>query len=186
MSRAFSTLEAVPSEAAVFVDANIFLYHFFGASSECAAFLERSAGRDVRAVTGIHIVAEVLHRLMIAEALAKRPRERKRGYGEAGKGFGVRYLEAHPDEVRRLADYLAAEPAIERMVGNILPLTIEVMRASLWARSRHGLLINDSLTAAMMKAEGIVHLASNDAAFLRLDGITVHRPTDLESKGVKC
>ena len=169
MSRAFSTLEAVPSGAAVFIDANIFLYHFFGASPECAAFLERSAGRDVRAVTGVHIVAEVLHRLMIAEALAKRPREPKRSNREAG-----------PDEIRRLADYLAAEPAIEQMVGEIRPLTIEVVRASLWARSRHGLLINDSLTAAMMKAEGIIHLASNDAAFLRLDGITIHRPTDLE------
>jgi len=180
MNRAFSTLEAVPSGAAVFVDANIFLYHFFGASPACAAFLERCAGRDVRAVTGVHIVAEVLHRLMIAEALAKRPRERKRGNGEAGTGSGVRYLEAHSDEVRRLADYLAAEPAVEQMVGDVRPLTIEVMRASLWARSRHGLLVNDSLTAAMMKAEGIVHLASNDAAFLRLDGITVYRPTDIK------
>jgi predicted nucleic acid-binding protein len=89
-------------------------------------------------------------------------------------------LEAHPDEVRRLADYLAAEPAIERMMGEILPLTTDVMRSSLWARSRHGLLINDSLTAAMMRGEGIVNLASNDAAFLRLDGFTVFRPTDLQ------
>jgi len=179
MSRTFSTLDALPAGAAVFVDANIFLYHFLGASPECAAFLERCAGRDVRAVTGVHIVAEVLHRLMIAEALAKRPRERRRGEGEKGAGGGVRYLESHPDDVRRLADYLAAEPAIERMMGEILPLTMDVMRASLWARSRHGLLINDSLTAALMRGEGIANLASNDAAFLRLDGFTVFRPMDL-------
>ena len=179
MSRNFSKLEAVPAGAAVFVDANIFLYHFLGASPECAAFLERCAGRDVRAVTGVHIVAEVLHRLMIAEALAKRPRERRRGESEAGTGGGVRYLETHPDDVRRLADYLAAEPAIERMMSEILPLTMDVMRSSLWARSRHGLLVNDSLTAAMMRGEGIVNLASTDASFLRLDAFTVFRPTDL-------
>ncbi len=30
----------------------------------------------------------------------------------------------------------------------------------------------------MMKAEGIGHLASADAAFLRLEGLSVYRPMD--------
>ena len=51
----------------VFVDANIFIYHFGGHSSQCKAFLERCACRELRGYTSTPILAEVLHRLMIAE-----------------------------------------------------------------------------------------------------------------------
>jgi predicted nucleic acid-binding protein len=193
MSRDFSTLEALPAGASVFIDANIFIYHFLGVSRQCAAFLERCSSGDLRAVTGAHTVAEVLHRLMLAEAKAKGPpvekrsnrRNGSRGSGRAGDvavggtGAGIDYLEANPDAVRRLMDYLAAGPAIEQIVKTVLPLTMEIIRASQWARSRDGLLVNDSLTAAMMRAEGIVDLASKDAAFLRAADLTVYRPTDI-------
>jgi predicted nucleic acid-binding protein len=189
MSQDFLRLEAVPAGAAIFVDANIFIYHFLGASPECAAFLERCAAGDVRAVTGTHIVAEVLHRLLVAEAKAKakainagslKRRVRRDSAGERGsEGVGVRHLASHPEDVRRLTDHHAAAAAIERIAGTILPLTMDVLRASQWARSRDGFLVNDSLTAAMLKAEGLAHLASNDAAFLRMEGLAVYRPGDL-------
>jgi predicted nucleic acid-binding protein len=185
MNPDFLKLKAVPAGAAVFVDANIFIYHFLGASPECAAFLERCAVGDVKAVTGTHIVAEVLHRLMIAEARAKGAgRLKGRGAqagvgGDANKGSAVRFLESHPDEVSRLTDHHAAAAVIEQIVGTILPLTMDIVRASQWARSRDGLLVNDSLTAAMIKAENLVHLASNDGAFLRIDGISVYKPADI-------
>jgi hypothetical protein len=35
----------------------------------------------------------------------------------------------------------------------------------------------------MLKGEGLAHLASHDAAFLGLDGLTVYRPGDLEIEG---
>jgi predicted nucleic acid-binding protein len=171
MSRAFLNLDAVPAGATVFVDANIFVYHFFGASRDSAAFLERCALEDVHAVTGAHIVAEVLHRVLIAEARAKT----RMGRG----GSAVRYLEEHPADLKKLPDHHVAAAAIEQMVGIVLPLTIDAVRASQWARTKDGLLVNDSLTAAMMKAEGIGHLASADAAFLRLEGLTVYRPMDI-------
>lgn len=193
MNRDFSTLEAVPAGAAVFIDANILIYHFLGVSRQCEAFLERCAAGDVSAVTGAHVIAEVLHRLMIAEAKAKRAaadsgssrqdknREYARagGAGGGGTSVGVAYLEANPDDVRRLTDYHAAGQVIEQIAKTVLPLTMEVVRASQWARSRDGLLVNDSLTAAMMRAEGIVNLASNDAAFLRTADFALYRPTDV-------
>ncbi len=171
MSRAFLSLDAVPTGADVFVDANIFIYHFFGVSRDCAAFLERCALGEVRAVTGAHVAAEVLHRVLIAEARAKTQLGRK--------GSAVRYLGEHPDELRGLSDHHVAAAAIEQMMETVLPLTIDIVRASQWARTKDGLLVNDSLTAAMMKAEGIGHLASGDAAFLRLEGLTVYRPSEL-------
>jgi predicted nucleic acid-binding protein len=182
MSPAFLKLEAVPAGAAIFVDANIFIYHFLGVSRECEAFLERCAAGEVKAVTGTHIVAEVLHRLMIAEARVKSAGKTK-GHAvrakEGGKGGWVRYLESRPDEVRRLTDHHAAAAVIEQIVGTILPLTMDVLRASQWARNRDGLMINDSLTAAMIRTESLVHIATNDGAFLRIDGVSVYRPTDI-------
>jgi predicted nucleic acid-binding protein len=64
-------LEDVPGGTPIFVDANIFIYHFSGISLECRAFLQRCESRQVEAFTGVHIVLEVMHRLMMLEALQK-------------------------------------------------------------------------------------------------------------------
>ena len=55
----------------VFIDANIFIYHFGGRSLECKAFLERCARRLLLGYTATPVIREVLHRRMIAEAIAK-------------------------------------------------------------------------------------------------------------------
>ena len=65
-------LDDLPDGARIFVDANILIYHFSGISLECRAFLQRCESRQVEAFTGVHIVLEVTHRLLILEALQKR------------------------------------------------------------------------------------------------------------------
>ncbi|MCI0421940.1 MAG: type II toxin-antitoxin system VapC family toxin [Acidobacteria bacterium] len=65
------TLADVPDGATVFIDANIFVYHFTGVSPECKAFLERAERTTIRGTTGAHILLEVLHRLMMIEAVTK-------------------------------------------------------------------------------------------------------------------
>ncbi|MDH3598272.1 MAG: hypothetical protein OEU26_01390 [Candidatus Tectomicrobia bacterium] len=64
-------LEELPDGAPIFVDANILIYHISGLSLECRAFLQRCESRQVEAFTGVHIVLEVTHRLMMLEALQK-------------------------------------------------------------------------------------------------------------------
>ena len=64
-------LEDLPGGTPIFVDANIFIYHFSGISLECRAFLQRCESRPVEAFTGVYIVLEVMHRLMMLEALQK-------------------------------------------------------------------------------------------------------------------
>ena len=54
----------------VFIDANIFIYHFGGRSLECKKFLERCARRLLLGYTATPVIGEVLHRRMIAEAIA--------------------------------------------------------------------------------------------------------------------
>src|SRR5262245_52369529 len=47
-------LEEVPRGERVFVDANIFIYHFTRLSLECRAFLSRCESGEVQAFTGVH------------------------------------------------------------------------------------------------------------------------------------
>lgn len=65
------TLNDLPSGALVYIDANIFVYHFSGVSLECRTLFKRIEREDIRAATGAHIVLEVLHRLMMIEAISK-------------------------------------------------------------------------------------------------------------------
>ena len=45
----------------VFIDANIFIYHFGGRSLECKALLEHCARRALLGYTSTPVLAEVLH-----------------------------------------------------------------------------------------------------------------------------
>jgi predicted nucleic acid-binding protein len=89
-------LEDVPAGTTIFVDANILIYHFSGLSLECQAFLQRCESRQVDAYTGAHIVLEVMHRLMMLEALQK---------GFITGGQPARRLKEHPEIVKGLQAY---------------------------------------------------------------------------------
>jgi len=65
------TLAELQGGHSVFIDANIFIYHFGGHSPQCKAFLERCAQRELLGYTSTPVLAEVLHRLMVAEAIMK-------------------------------------------------------------------------------------------------------------------
>ena len=64
-------LAEVPSATEIFIDANIFVYHFSGPTEltpACSTFLRRIEDHDLAGLTSLTVVAEVLHRLMIIEA----------------------------------------------------------------------------------------------------------------------
>ena len=64
-------LKEIPGGTKIFVDSNILIYHFLGVSEACTDFLERVRIGDVEGYTSTIVLAEVLHRLMIAEAVEK-------------------------------------------------------------------------------------------------------------------
>jgi predicted nucleic acid-binding protein len=66
-------LKNIPSNTHVFVDSNIFIYHFLDVSVPCTNFLERIEMEDITAYTSTVVLSEVLHRLMIAEVVEKIP-----------------------------------------------------------------------------------------------------------------
>ena len=82
----------------VFIDANIFIDHFGGRSLECKALLERCARRALLGYTSTPILAEVLHRCMVAEAIAQ---------GIVTTRTAVRKLGETPEMVKQLTQYRA-------------------------------------------------------------------------------
>jgi predicted nucleic acid-binding protein len=53
------TLAEIPDGAAVFIDANVFVYHFAGASPQCTRLLARCETNEVRGATSALVLAEV-------------------------------------------------------------------------------------------------------------------------------
>jgi len=51
------TLDAIEEGAAVFIDANVFIYHFVGASPQCTAFLASCESRELRGATSALVLA---------------------------------------------------------------------------------------------------------------------------------
>ncbi|MBT9170511.1 MAG: hypothetical protein DDT18_00852 [Actinobacteria bacterium] len=48
--------DELPMAEAVFIDANIFVYHFTGISEECSRFLKRCEAGELRGVTTVNVI----------------------------------------------------------------------------------------------------------------------------------
>jgi len=163
-------LDRIPSGTPAFLDANVFIYHFTGISPQCTALLTRCEGADAHGVTGTHVLAEVVHRLMTIEAVRK---------GLVTAGNVAAKLRAHPEVVRRLTDYQANLDALLGIGLQILTLNSDDLVASGTIRRTTGLLTNDSLSVAVLRRERIRSLATTDRDFDRVSDLRVYLPTDL-------
>lgn len=165
-----STLEEIGPGSMVFVDANIFIYHFTGRSMACRTLLERCEEGEVLGITGAHVVLEVLHRLMMLEAVQK---------DLISPGNVARRLRERLDIVRALDEYARHAGRIDDMGVRILPVDAQVVRASHEVRRAAGLLINDSVSVAMMQQDGIRAIATQDQDFKTVPGLQVYLARDI-------
>ena len=164
------TLADLREGDSVFIDANVFIYHSGGRSVECKTLLERCARRELLGYTSTPVLAEVLHRLMVAEAVQKRLVTVK---------TAVKKLRGNPDLVRQLSQYHEDVSKIRQMNLVILSFTLEILSASEGVRKNDGLLTNDSFVVAFMHERGLTKLATANSDFDRVGGIKVYKPTDL-------
>ncbi|MDA8083450.1 MAG: PIN domain-containing protein [Nitrospiraceae bacterium] len=164
------TLDQIRTGDHVFIDANIFIYNFGGQSTECRDFLIRCAKNDVAGYTLTSVLAEVLHRLMIAEAVMK---------GFIPEKNPLKLLGEKPEIIRMLFSYAGNVEKISNMNIRILPLTEDIIRKSARIRRSEGLLTNDSLVVAAVKDLGLNTLASNDGDFDHIRWLRVAKPSDL-------
>jgi predicted nucleic acid-binding protein len=158
----------VPTD--LFLDANIFIYHFtsdpkWGAA--CTRLQERIELRELRAFTATHVLGDVVHRLMTLEAMDL--------LGWPPTRLAAR-LRQHHAEIPKLSVYQQSLVKIAQIGIQVLPvLELHIIQASHLSHS-HQLLIGDAVIVAVMQANGLPCLASNDADFDRVPHISRYAP----------
>lgn len=160
----------IPSGSTVFIDANIFIYHFSGPTPltpSCTAFLERVASGEVSGVTSATVVLETLHRLMLLEAIAKFQLTPK---------TALRFLKANPEQARTLNQCHRAVETIAQTGIQIVGVTQEDIAQGQQFHRQYGVLTNDALILAIMSRQQITALVSNDPDFQKVPHLRLHRP----------
>lgn len=133
----------------------------------CRMLFGRIARREIKAFTSADVAADVIHRVMVAEAVAK--------FG-LQPGDAVSYLKAHPQAVRELQQYKTIPREFTLARIHILAITYREIHNSKQFRDEYGMLTNDSVILAVMRRHKLVHLVTNDDDFKRVPGIKVWLP----------
>jgi len=164
-------LDRIESGSEVFIDANIFIYHFTGSSLEGSDFLSRCEQGDLTGITSVHVLLEVLHRLMMIEAVRK----------DLVKSPNIlKKLKKFPERIKQLNEYFINTLKIPEMNIVVKPVSLGTILTSQAVRAGYGLMVNDSLIVASMQEEGIKVIATNDDEFSRIKSLQVHKPTDVK------
>jgi predicted nucleic acid-binding protein len=164
------TFDDLPAGVALFLDANCLVYALGGQSPHtpaCRRLLDRIEQGDFQGLTSAHVLAEVSHRLMTIEAatLFSRP-----------LAAMAAWQRRHPAEVQQLNLYRQAIDELTLVPVSVLPVGgTQVSRAADLSR-QHVLLTNDALVVVVMHDHGLTTLASLDADFDRVPGITRYAP----------
>lgn len=105
-------LKDIPKGTRIFVDANIFVYHFIlipsfsDRSQFCSQLLKQIEQGEIAGFCSTATVAEAVHKVMMTEAVVK--------LGMSPKGLPHR-LQEQPDKFSQLTDYLSVAEKIRAM-----------------------------------------------------------------------
>ena len=164
------TFREIAHGARLYIDANIFVYHFTQDSYECRDMIRRCGRKEIRAFTGTHVLLEVAHRLMMMEAVDS---------GLVTPGNVPGKLKRRPDLASQLHEYSDSIQFILNIGIEILQVDADLLRMSADLREQTGLLVNDSISLAMMERHDIRAIATNDRDFQRVADLEVLIPSDL-------
>jgi predicted nucleic acid-binding protein len=161
---------ALPRGGSVFVDANTLIYNFaahpqYGAS--CKQFLERIARRELTGFTSAHVLGDLAHRAMTLEAIDQ--------FAWPAKGI-VQRLRNHPTEVQKLTRFRQAIDDVSAMGIHVISIDLSLISAATVLSQQYGLLTGDAVIVAVMQAHRLSNLASHDADFDRVLGLTRYGP----------
>src|SRR5438105_15084326 len=112
------TFPDVPAGSAVFLDANVFVYHFipdpvFGPA--CRDLLDRVSSGGIAGFTSSDVLGDVAHRLMTYEAADT--------FGWSMTGIAYR-LQQHPTELKALTRFRQAVEEIPTFGVQVLAVTM--------------------------------------------------------------
>jgi predicted nucleic acid-binding protein len=160
------TFDTIPAGLAVFIDANCLVYDAtadltYGPA--CKRLLERIENKELSGYTSAAVLAELAHRLMTIE-VAKRLSRPLTGMAN--------WLRRHPAEVQQCTSHRRAIDELAAIPLTTLPVLGALVSRAADLSLQFGLLTNDALIVAVMQDNGLNALASLDADFDRVPGIT--------------
>jgi predicted nucleic acid-binding protein len=164
------TFASVPSGAAIFLDANTLVYHFANHPTygfACTQLIKRVELGDLKGFTSAHVLADVAHRPMTLEAI------QLKGWPPAGIAARLR---RHHVEIPNLSVYRDAIARVPLLGIQVLAHTQPLVEMATSLSQQHELLTGDALVVATMGQHGLTNLASEDADFDRVPGITRYAP----------
>ena len=164
------TLDQVPAGAHVFVDSNILVYHFQphpGFGPMCQRLLERIERQDIEGYTSTNLLGELVS-----------PLDGDRGRHLAGLGGrqGAESTEAASRRGQQLTLFQTAVDSVLQSKIRVLTISPILVSTAAALSRQHGLLTNDAVILALMQAHRLTHLASHDAHFDGLPGLTRYAP----------
>lgn len=163
-------LSDIESGTSVFIDANIFIYHFTGVSEECSTLLFRCEQHELFGFTSANVLLEVLHRLMMIEVVRDKLLEPPNL---------VKKLQKQPGLVKKLSEYEANTRRIYQMGIDIIEIDYDIISKSQAYRTKYGLMVNDSVIIASMLEKDLNALATNDDGFSPVDEVALFKPGDV-------
>ena len=163
------TFDDLNAGDSVLLDANPLIYHFIPfpvLGPPCTRLLERIVRNEITAFTSTHVLSEVAHRLMTTEAAQQ--------FGWSSKV--VERLKQDPTRIHQLSSFRKAIEEVPQLGIQILTIPAHLISAAAALSIQYGLLTNDALVVAVMQANGLTNIASSDADFDRVPGLTRYAP----------
>jgi predicted nucleic acid-binding protein len=153
----------------VFLDANILVYHFaphpqYGKA--CHDLIQRVENQALLGYTSTAVLSEMAHHLMTFEASAV--------FGWTSKV--VQRLRQDPSAVMQLSRFHQSLVEVPKLGIRTLTIPETLVAAAAMLSRQTGLLSNDALIVALMQANGLNRLASGDADFDTVPGLTRYAP----------
>jgi predicted nucleic acid-binding protein len=160
---------ALADGESIFLDANILVYHFAPhpmLGQSCHDLIHRVENQGVLGYTSTGVLSDVAHHLMTFEASVV--------FGWASKVAA--HLRQDPSAVMQLSKFHQSIAEVPKLGIRILTIPESLVEAAALLSRQTGLLSDDALILALMRLHGIINLASADADFDRVPGLTRYAP----------
>jgi len=168
-------LALLPRGSLVFVDTNIFAYHFQGMSATCTAFFHRLAAGEVVGVSNTEVLSDLAHKLMLAEA------QRRGDISKATAKFMKEKLVGDRGCIGRLPEFEVNLERVVQMGMRIVAVSVKLLLETRAERAKWGLMMNDSLHLGTMlrSVPPVADIATRDGDFGHVEGVTKWEPLDV-------
>lgn len=163
-------LDRLQTNESVLIDANVLIYAIQKESPQCERFVKRCARGEITGVLSLHVLAEVMHHLMITEA---------RDNGWITGSNHAKQLAQKPDRIRSLSRYENVVRDILTAGFQLVTLERDDFLSAISIQNQFGLLTNDALCIAVAQRLRLKSIASADQAFAQVRGVILYEPDDL-------